>query len=201
MATTQRGQTMTTKIQTRNGRTLSFDGAHYVMTGPTGTHSISAIETSIGRLAAHWSNFCNKPITVGALMAAVVKAFTVSAEDAYVSYDERGCAEYECTDFSIGGENYEADSYLHGNRDCLAQYSITKHVDRYGDVKSYVWSIEWNATSSSRGGLMSDTIGMESADYAAKTCRAMAAKGLLKHVLDCIESEGITLPQIVGAAP
>lgn len=75
--------TMTTTLKTStitaNGCTLAIVGTRYVMTGPTGKHSLDVDSTCERRLAAHWLGFAGPVVEAPAVKKArVLRTYAVT---------------------------------------------------------------------------------------------------------------------------
>lgn len=66
---------------------------HYIMTGPTGTHTLAESETDTKRLAAHWRGFCELNDAVNAEMA-LAAADPKKVESSRASLKDLQRAEY-----------------------------------------------------------------------------------------------------------
>ena len=180
-----------TKIQTRNGRTLYFDGERFIMNGPTGTHSLAASETCFERLAAHWSGFSgakNNESFASNLNKAIVKAFLVRSdcENHVIENDWTGKAEAEITSFDFGVDN-------------TAEADVVAHFSPCRDVIGYSVTVDWSGRSGAAGIYSSDFFTCDGWEVMARTARAAAEAHLVAHILETIASAKITLAQIVGA--
>ena len=180
-----------TKIQTKNGRTLYFDGESYIMNGPTGTHTLAAAETCFERLVAHWSGFSgskeNEKFALS-LKRAIVKASLVRSdcENQLIKNDWTGKTKAEITSFDFGVDR-------------IAGADVVAHFSPCRDVIGYTVTVEWSGQSGAAGIYSSDFFTCDGWEVMARTARAAAEGHLVEHILETIASAKITLAQIVGA--
>ena len=71
-------ETLKTSAITANGCTLAIVGTRYVMTGPTGKHSLDVDSTCERRLAAHWLGFAGPVVEAPAKKARVLRTYAVT---------------------------------------------------------------------------------------------------------------------------
>ena len=178
------------KIQKKNGRILYYDGASYIMSGPTGTHTLSVLETSFERLAAHWSGFSgskdNESFALN-LKKAIVKAFLFRLDhtNQMLNNHFKGGLEMEGACFNFG---------------TLAHPDVITHYGPGGNVEGYTVEVEWNRSVPGLAGFYSsDWFTCDGWEVMARTARAEAKAHLVEHILKTITIHKITLAQIVGA--
>jgi len=83
---TTMAETLKTSAITANGCTLEIVGSRYVMTGPTGKHSLEVDCTCERRLAAHWLGFAGPVVEAPA--PAVKKARVLRTYAVTIAYTD-----------------------------------------------------------------------------------------------------------------